>query len=113
MSKKVGSQELTFSKTSAGLTGGSKYVLRLGEENIGTFSMRNAVTGDLEIPDWQLSQVEIFTSTDEFVTIHTQQGHTVKVGDVVLDDTYVIQTTQTAVEKYLPEGVHGYRTATY
>ncbi|MBR5868025.1 MAG: hypothetical protein IKZ21_01160, partial [Clostridia bacterium] len=49
MSKKVGSQELTFSKTSAGLTGGSKYVLRLGEENIGTFSMRNAVTGDLEI----------------------------------------------------------------
>lgn len=113
MSQKVDSQKLTFSKTSAGLTGGSKYILRLGEENIGTFSMRNEVTGELEIPDWQLSQVEIFTSTDEYVTIHTQQGHTVKVGDVVLDDSYLIQTTQTAAEKYLPEGVHGYRTATY
>lgn len=113
MSQKVGTQALTFSKTSAGLTGGSKYVLRLGNENIGTFSMRNEVTGELEIPDWQLSQVEIFTSTDEYVTIHTQQGHTVKVGNVVLDDSYLIQTTQTAAEKYLPAGVHGYRTATY
>lgn len=113
MTKKVGADELTFSKTSAGLTGGSKYVLRLGEENIGTFSMRNAVTGELEIPDWQLSQVEIFTSTDEFVTIHTQADRTVKVGDVVLDDSYLIRTTSTAAEKYLPQGVHGPRTATY
>ncbi len=113
MTQKVGTQELTYSKTSAGLTGGSKYVLRLGDENLGTFTMMNEVTGELEIPDWQLSHVEIFTSTDEFVTIHTQQGCTVKVGDVVLDDSYLIRTTSTAAEKYLPEGVHGPRTATY
>ena len=113
MTLKVGEQELTYSKTSAGLTGGSKYVLRLGEENLGTFTMMNKVTGELEIPDWQLSNVEIFTSTDEFVTIHTQADRTVKVGDVVLDDSYLIRTTSTAAEKYLPQGVHGPRTTTY
>lgn len=113
MTQKVGGQELTYSKTSAGLTGGSKYVLRLGNENLGTFSMMNTVTGDLEIPDWQLSRVEIFTSTDEYVTIHTQHGYTVKVGDAVLDDSYLIRTTSTAAEKYLPDGIHGPRTATY
>ena len=57
--------------------------------------------------------MEIFTSTDEFVTIHTQADRTVKVGDVVLDDSYLIRTTSTAAEKYLPQGVHGPRTTTY
>lgn len=113
MTQKVDGQELTFSKTSAGLTGGSKYILRLGQENLGTFTMMNEVTGELEIPDWQLSHVEIFTSTDEFVTIHTKADRTVKVGDVVLTDDYLIRTTSTAAEKYLPVGVHGPRTATY
>ena len=113
MALKVADQELTYSKTSAGLTGGSKYVLRLGDENLGTFTMMNSATGELDIPDWQLSNVEIFTSTDEYVTICIQQGYTVKVGDVVLDDSYVIRTTSTAAEKYLPEGIHGPRTVTY
>lgn len=113
MTQKVGTNELTYSKTSAGLTGGSKYVIRLGEENLGTFTMMNEVTGELEIPDWQLSSVEIFTSTDEYVTIVTEQGNTVKVGDVVLDDSYIIRTTSTAAENYLPDGVHGPRSATY
>jgi len=113
MEQKVAGQTLTYSKTSAGLSGGSKYVLRLGNENLGTFTMVNQATGELDIPDWQLSNVEIFTSTEEHVTICVQQGQIVKVGDVILDDSYIIRSTSTAAEKYLPEGVHGPRTVTY
>lgn len=113
MEQKVGSTELTYSKTSAGLSGGRKYILRLDGKNIGTFTLTNSVTGELEIPDWKLNQVEIFVSANEYVTVLTAHGNTVTVNGQTLDDSHIIRTTSTMVESYLPEGIHGPRTATY
>lgn len=113
MAQKIGDGELTYSKTSAGLSGGRKFILRLDGKNIGTFTLTNSVTGELEIPDWKLSQVEIFVSANESVTVLTAYGNTVTVNGQPLEESHIIRTTASVVEEYLPEGVHGPRTATY
>ena len=113
MENTVGEQELTYTKTSAGLSGGRKYILRLDGENLGTFSLKNSVTGDLEIPDWQLDTVEVFVSAKEKVTVFTEYGNTVTVNGQTLGDSHVIKSTSTVAEEYLPEGVLGPRTVTY
>lgn len=113
MEQKVGQAELTYTKTSAGLSGGRKYILRLDGENLGTFTLMNSVTGELEIPDWQLDHVEIFVSARESVTVCTDYGNTVTVNGQPLDDSCIIKTTSTVAEEYLPEDVHGARTVTY
>ena len=113
MENMVGDKELTYTKTSAGLSGGRKYILRLDGENLGTFTLMNSVTGELEIPDWQLDAVEIFVSAREAVTIVTAYDNVVMVNGQTLDSSYIIQTTSTVAEEYLPEGIHGPRTATY
>lgn len=113
MEQRVGAQELTYSKTSAGLSGGRKYIIRLGDENLGIFTLSNSVTGELEIPDWQLNTVEIFVSSKEYVTVFTQRENTVYINGQPLDDSAIIRTTATLAEDYLPEDVHALRTATY
>lgn len=108
MEEKVGDQALTFSKTSAGLSGGEKYIVKLGDEKVATFTMQNSVSGDLEIPDWQLSGIEAgFFTREQDVTIVTRKGRTVLLNGVPLDESYTVKTTSTVVEEYLPEGVHG------
>lgn len=113
MEQKVGSAELTYSKTSAGLSGGRKYIVRLGDENLGTFTLSNSIEGELEIPDWKLDTVEMFVSSREYVTVFAQQDHTVLLNGTPLTDDSIIRTTSTLAEDYLPEDVHGLRTATY
>ncbi len=113
MQAKVGDSELTFSKTSAGLSGGQKYIVKLNDEKVATFTMQNPVVGDLEIPEWSLDQVEAgFFTRNEDVTILTQPGRTVTLNGVPLDESYVVKTTSSVVDSYLPEGIHGQRTAT-
>lgn len=112
MESKVGGSELTFSKTSAGLSGGQKYIVKLGEEKVATFTMQNPITDELEIPQWSLDQVEAgFFTRDQDVTVLTQPGRTVTLNGVPLDESYIVKTTSSVVENYLPEGVHGQRTA--
>lgn len=113
MENLVGDRELTYSKTSAGLSGGEKYIVRVGDQKVATFTMENPVTDELEIPQWSLADIEAgFFTRNEDVTILTQPGHTVKVNGVTLSEDYVIMTTSSTVDEYLPEGVHGPRTAT-
>lgn len=113
MNNKVGDSELTYSKTSAGLSGGQKYIVKLGEEKVATFTMQNPVVDELEIPEWSLDQVEAgFFTRNEDVTVLTQPGRTVTLNGVPLDESYVIKTTSSVVDNYLPEGIHGERTAT-
>lgn len=113
MNAKVGDSELTFSKTSAGLSGGQKYIVKLGDEKVATFTMRNPVTNEMEIPEWTLDKVETgFFTRNEDVTILTQPGRTVTVNGVPLDENYVVKTTSSVVDNYLPEGIHGQRTTT-
>jgi len=113
MENLVGDQKLTFTKTSAGLSGGEKYIVRVGDEKVATFTMQNSVTDEMEIPKWELSEVEAgFFTRDEDVTILTQPGRTVKLNGVKLGEEYVIKTTVSTIDEYLPEGVHGPRSAT-
>ena len=114
MENKVGSQKLTYSMSSAGLSGGRKYIVRLGEEKIASFIIENAVTGELEIPDWKLSQVEVVDfPRRQSVTIYTQEGCTVTVNGIPLEESYIVRTTTSAVDNYLPEGVFGRHTVTF
>jgi len=113
MEAKVGDSELTFSKTSAGLSGGQKYIVKLSDEKVATFTMKNPVTDELEIPEWSLDKVEAgFFTRNEDVTIFTQPGRTVTLNGVPLDETYVVKTTSSVVDDYLPEDIHGQRTTT-
>ena len=113
MQAKVGDSKLTYSKTSAGLSGGQKYIVKLGDEKVATFTMQNPVVGELEIPEWSLDKVEAgFFTRNEDVTILTQPGRTVTLNGVPLDESYVVKTTASVVDSYLPEGTHGQRTAT-
>ena len=113
MEQKIGSQELTYIKTSAGLTGGHKYIIKLGDENLGTFTLQNDVMGELEIPDWKLDTIEMFIDRNADVTIRTQPGHTVSINGIPMGDSYIVARTSTVLENYAPEGYHGDRTVTY
>ncbi len=113
MESKVGDTELTYSKTSAGLSGGQKYIVKLGDEKVATFTMQNPVTDELEIPEWNLDKIEAgFFTRNEDVTILTQPGRTVTLNGVPLDESYIVKTTSSVVDSYLPGGMHGDRTMT-
>lgn len=113
MNAKVGDSALTYSKTSAGLSGGQKYIVKLGDEKVATFTMQNPVVDELEIPEWSLDTVEAgFFTRNEDVTVLTQPGRTVTVNGVPLDESYVVKTTSSVVDHYLPDGIHGQRTTT-
>ena len=113
MENKIGNQELTYIKTSAGLSGGHKYIIKLGDENLGTFTLQNHVVGELEIPDWKLDTVEMFLSREEDVTIRTQPGHIVSINGITMDENYIVAKTSTVLDEYAPEGFYGDRTVTY
>lgn len=112
MQAKVGSQQLSFVETSVGLSKDKKYFVRMGEQNIGSFSLGNSA-GAVAIPEWELSDVELYTSYDRDVTIHSFPGCTVQVNGVALTEEHIIRTTSTRAEEYLPEGLHGMRTVSY
>ena len=112
MEAKVGEQELDFVETSMGLSKDKKFIVRMNDENVAAFSLRN-VAGAVAIPEWELGDVEVYISYDEAVTIHSYPGYTVKVNGVALGDDQIIRTTTTHAEDYLPEGLHGARTVSY
>ena len=104
MNAKVGTRELAYVETSAGLSGGHKYLLKLDSETIGYFTLV-----DQGSADWQLGQVVLNHSYNQSVTIQTMGGITVYVNGVALTDDHTIQIGTTKVEEYLPDGVHGPR----
>ncbi len=112
MQTKVGTEQLTYVETSMGLSKDKKYFVRMGEENIGSFSLGN-VAGAVAIPEWDLCGMEFYISYDRDVTVDSYPGYTVKVNGVALDDSHIVRTTTTRAEEYLPEGLHGMRTVRY
>jgi len=113
MEDKVGSTPLTYVKTSAGLSGGQKYIVKQDGENIATFTLQNSAPSELDIPNWELDSVELLLTRQEHVMIYAQPDHTVTVNGVALTEDDIVLTTTTAAEDYLPEGVHGARTVLY
>lgn len=112
MEEKIGAQELSFVETSMGLSQDKKFIVRMGEENVASFSLRNKAAA-VAIPEWELIEVEVYTAYDKDVTIHSYPGYTVKVNGIALGEDQVIRTTSTQAEQYLPEGLHGPRTVSY
>ena len=117
MEAKVAGQKLNYMETSAGLSGDKKYLVRLGDEKVASFTLvdRNQVgeasLDDLEsitdIADWTLGTVEVFFVREGSYRFEKVDGCTVYVNDVALDDSYTIQIATTMAESYLPEGTTG------
>ena len=112
MDQTVGDQALSYIETSAGLSGDKKYIVRLGSEKVATFTL-TADNKDSDIPDWRLGKVEIFFTRGKAFTIVTDPGNTITVNGIALDESYTVRTIATTAEKYLPEGIHGYRLAEF
>lgn len=106
----VGDTELTFVETSAGLSGDKKYIVKCKDTKVAEFTLTDMSPEEEEIPDWTLDKVFVFYTRQESLTIFTLPGHTVYINGVPLNaEEYVVSTTSTVVEEYLPEGLHGYR----
>ena len=109
MESLVGDSELTCLETSAGLSGDKKYIVKLGEKKIASFSLTGGAEAQTDIPQWELGKVEVFFDRTQSVLIDRLPGQTVYVNGVALDDSHVIRKVSTVAEKYLPDGVHGFQ----
>lgn len=116
MEKKVGSQKLTYLETSAGLSRGKKYTVRLGDEKVASFTLENrnpASTSLMDIknianlPDWELGGVEVFFERTGVYRVVKVSGHRALVNGVELDDSFTIQIATTKASEYLPDGTTG------
>ena len=107
MENKVGDSELTYLQTSTGLSEDCKYIVRMGDEKIASFTLSNSTESNTDIPNWKLSAVELFYEYEESYLIQKMDGHTAYVNGVALDDSYTIQIATTVAEKYLPAGTTG------
>lgn len=114
MENTVGDTDLTYVETSTGLSNDKKYIVRLGDEKIATFTLVNYNPSDAqtEIADWRLGTIEFFIQREESYYIQKLDGHTVYVNDVPLDDSFTIRIGTTNAERYLPEEVTGIRVCT-
>ncbi len=109
MDKLVGDEKLTCLETSAGLSGDKKFIIKLNEEKIASFTLTGGAESQTEIAEWKLGKVEVFFQRSQQVTVERFPGQTVLINGVALDDSYIIRSTSTKAEEYLPEGVHGFR----
>ncbi len=118
MEEKMAGKKLTYLETSAGLSGNKKYVVRLDNEKVASFTLvdKNKVSSSLslenldsitDIPDWQLGSVEVFFERVGSYRIEKMDGHTVYVNGVALDDSFTIMEATTIAANYLPEGLTG------
>ena len=109
MEARAAGKELTYVETSAGLSGGHKYLLKLDGETIGYFTLVDHAPEGADISDWQLGQVSLNYAYGESVTVQKMGDLTVYVNGVALTDDQTIQVGTTLAEDYLPAGVHGPR----
>ena len=109
MEDRVGETQLTFLETSAGLSLDKKYIVKLGDENIGTFTLVDQSASKTDIPEWGLGTVELFYKRLESFHIQLGGNHTAYVNGIQLDDSFTVQIATTRAEDsgLLPIGVSG------
>lgn len=114
MENRVGETDLTYVETSTGLSNDKKYIVRLENEKIATFTLvnHNQSASQTEIANWQLDSLEFFVQYNESYYIKKLDGHTAYVNDSPLDDSFTIRISTTNAEGYLPEGATGIRVCT-
>ena len=76
MEEKVGSSQLTYQETSAGLSGDKKYFIKLGDERIASFTLQGDSKFITDIPDWTLGEIEVLVKYDNTYRIQMMEGHT-------------------------------------
>ena len=107
MENKVGDNALTFLETSTGLSTDKKYVVKLDNEKIATFTLVGQTEHKTDIPDWQLGTIELFYEREESFLIQKLNKHTAYVNGVALDENFTIQKASTkadTTEGFLPAG---------
>lgn len=109
MTGRAGDTQLTYLETSAGLSGDHKYVVKLGDEKIATFTLTGGTDMETEIATWELGTIELFYERTRSVTVEKLPGQTVYINGVALDESYTVRSVTTKAEEYLPDGVSGYR----
>lgn len=109
MEEKVGSSQLQYFETSAGLSGDHKYIVKLENEKIAEYTLTAEAHEVTDIPGWQLGTVAVFLTRQKDITVCTDPENTVYINGVALNEAYTVGTMETDVEDYLPEGLHGLR----
>ena len=113
MDNLVGDTELTYVETSAGLSGDKKYIVKADSTKVAEFTLKDLSHVEADIPEWTLGEVSVFYTRQEDLFVFTVPGHTVHINGVPLDtEQYVVGTTSTVVEDYLPSDLDGYRDMT-
>lgn len=125
MEKHTAGAEITMIKTSAGTSGGKKYIARAilsdgSYLDFATFTLMDKKAADAVISNWQIDEIALHVLVKEVAPppdaptysyqFLIQTGGTVYVDGTALDESHVIRTITTKAEEYLPEGVHGYQT---
>ena len=115
MEEKVGDTPLTGLETSAGLSKDKKFIIRLGDEKVASFTLvdRNHATEKTDIPDWQLGEIDLFYERIGTYYINVMEGQKIQVNGVALDDSHIISIATTRAGEYLPEGITPPYTAMY
>ena len=110
MQEKAAGKTLTYTETSAGISGDKKYIVKLEDEKVASFTLSGATEHVTDIPDWNLGSVELFFDRAEGYKIQKMDGHTAYVNGAPLDDSFTIQIATTKADKYLPIGTTGVKT---
>lgn len=108
MEELTSGQELTLVETSAGLSGGRRYIVKAGGDSVAAFTLAGSETEEGQTV-WELDGVELLLGQTGTVSVRAPEGWSVLVNGVRLGEDCVAQTVETAAERYLPEGVHGRR----
>lgn len=104
MNQKVSNSALNFVETSAGLSGDKKYIVRLDNEKIATFTLRGRGEKVTDIPDWKLGTVELFFTRSQSIRIRMLENHVAYINNNALDDSYTIQRSYTKADEMMPSG---------
>lgn len=107
MEENYGDSQMTYLETSAGLSGNKKYIVKADDEKVATFTLVDKSQGNMEIPEWQLGDVELFFQREEVFQIQKKDGHTAYVNGVALGEDFTIQKATTIAQEYLPAGTVG------
>lgn len=102
-------RELTLVETSAGLSGDRRYFVKMDGDNIAAFTLTSRTEG--KTVTWSLDSVEFLMGLQAgTVSVRTLAGQQVVVDGLERGESCQVRFTETAAERYLPEGVHGRRT---
>ena len=115
MEEKVGDTALTGLETSNGLSRDKRYIVRLGDEKIASFTLvdQNHATEKTDIPNWQLGEIELYYERVGTYYVKTVQGQQAQVNGVPLEEMNTIRVSTTKANTYLPEGVSAPLTAVH